>query len=159
MTNIFRLNHISLESLEAERNQALSQIRAVVPEHSLYEVGSTAVHGVIGKQDLDFLVRVPEAEFKATRTALDKAFTRNPEQLSNEVYQGYLVNSAMDVAIQLTTEGGQYDDFLTFLAMLQASADLRQRYNELKMEFDGQPMSEYRDAKNQFIEHALSTGN
>lgn len=159
MSAIFHINKISLESLESERYRTVSTITSIVPEHSLYEVGSTAVDGVIGKQDLDFLVRVPLADFLSTRTALDKVFARNPDQLSNDVYQGYTVESVMDVAIQLMIEGGPYDNFLTFLAELQASADLRQKYNELKVEFDGLPMSEYRDAKHEFIERVLAAGN
>ena len=159
MKTIFHINKIGLESLEAERNRVVNTITSIVPERSLYEVGSTAVDGVIGKQDLDFLVRVPSADFPSTRTVLDKVFTRNPDQLSNDVYQGYTVESVMDVAIQLTIEGGSYDNFLTFLAELQASADLRQKYNELKIKYDGLPMSEYRDAKHNFIERVLAAGN
>ena len=65
----------------------------------------------------------------------------------------------MDVAIQLTVEGGPYDNFLIFLAELRKDADLRQKYNELKVKFDGLPMSEYRDAKQGFIEQVLATCN
>lgn len=134
-------------------------ITSIVNESRLYEVGSTAVDGVIGKQDLDYLVQVPSADFHRTRAALDKAFTRNPDQVSNDIYQGYIVDSEMDVAIQLTVEGGPYDDFLKFLAALRASTDLREKYNKLKSKFDGLPMSEYRDAKHLFIEQVLAASN
>lgn len=129
----------------------------IVPTESVFEVGSTAVAGIIGKQDLDFLVRVPPEKFQATRAALDQAFTRNPEQLSNAIYQGYIVESNMDVAIQLTIEDGPFDNFLAFLDRLRESAELRQEYNELKRQFDGALMADYREAKQVFIERVLAS--
>ena len=68
---------------------------------------------------------------------------------------GSVVDSEFDVAIQLTVDGGQHDTFLEFLDQLRASEDLRARYNQLKRTFDGRPMTEYREAKRNFIKKAL----
>ena len=156
MTVYFYINNISTETLDHERSRTLSRLSELVSRDCLFEVGSTALEGVIGKQDLDFLVRVKPSEFLSVRKALDEEFTRNPDQLSNDQYQGYYVESELDVAIQLTIEDGPYDNFLTFLAMLQANADLRKEYNALKKAFDGLPMSKYRDAKDEFIARVLA---
>ena len=75
--------------------------------------------------------------------------------MSSEIYQGYRVESDMDVAIQLTIEGGPHDTFLEFLERLRSDANLRKRYNDLKRKFDGKPMDDYRTAKRQFIESAI----
>ena len=78
------------------------------------------------------------------------------------MYQGYKVDSDLDVSIQLTVKGGAHDDFLDFLDFLErlrASATLRAEYNELKRSFDGRDMDEYRFAKRAFIERVLSSTN
>ena len=156
MMDIFRINNLCQERLDAERIRTMLLIAEIIPADNLYEVGSTAIEGVIGKQDIDFLVRVPETEFETSRTALDSLFTRNPDQLSSRLFQGYTVNSDIDISIQLTTEGGPYDTFLTFSNQLRNSKVLRDEYNTLKLEFDGHPMSEYRDAKHVFVERVLA---
>lgn len=134
----------------------LARIRAVVLEADVHEVGSTAIPGLPGKQDLDVLVRSERDAFDATRDRLDAHFPRNPDQLSTHEYQGYRVPSALDVAIQLTVRGGPYDDFLRFLAALHADPALVARYAALKHAFHDQPMSDYRAAKSAFIEGVLA---
>lgn len=131
-------------------------LASIIPADQFHEVGSTAVAGVIGKQDLDFLVLVPKADFLTTRAALDQMFQRNAEQLSNAVYQGYIVSSEPDVAVQLTIKGGPNDNFLEFVELLRGNDRLITRYNKLKEKFDGQPMDKYRAAKRAFIEQALA---
>ena len=153
---VFRIQHIELSVLNAERIRVLALIGECIASERVHEVGSTAIPGVIGKQDLDFLVLVPPSEFLTARANLDVRFLRNHEQLSNEVYQGYTVSSKLDVSIQLTIKGGAHDTFLVFLRHLRESADLRAEYNLLKQVFDGRGMDEYRDAKREFIERVLS---
>ena len=155
MTEYFTINDINEVELDAERQRTLAKLGEIVPQDSFFEVGSTAVPGVIGKQDLDFLVRVSKARFANTRSVLDTVFQRNSNQLSTDIYQGYTVKSDMDVAIQLTIEGGPHDTFLEFLERLRKSADLRTRYNDLKRKYDGKPMDDYRNEKRAFIEAAI----
>ena len=76
MNSTFKINNISHESLDAERNRTKRLITSTMKKTYLYEIGSTAIDGVISKQDLDYLVRVPLADFRSTRRVLDTAFTR-----------------------------------------------------------------------------------
>lgn len=156
MLERFHISDIDSQLLDRERNRILRLLRAQIPPERVYEVGSTAVPGVVGKQDLDFLVLVPARDFLCTRTKLDRHFPRNAEQLSTDVYQGYRVDSDLDVAIQLTVEDGPYDTFLVFLDRLRNSESLRSEYNELKRAFEGRPMKAYRDAKHAFIERVVA---
>lgn len=141
-------------ALEAAR--VVSLVHQVVPDADVREVGSTAVVGAIGKGDIDVLVRVHAGEFSKVRGRLDRAFARNPDQLSSEDFQGYLVPSHLDVAIQLTVLGGPHDDFLRFADLLRASPRLLAEYNALKRAHDGAPMDLYRAAKAAFIESVLT---
>jgi GrpB-like predicted nucleotidyltransferase (UPF0157 family) len=159
MKDVFRITNIDPTVIETERSRVLHLIGTAIPSEHIHEVGSTAVQGVVGKQDLDFLVLVPKQVFGETRAVLDRLFRRNPEQLSNDVYQGYTVSSDLDVAVQLTVAGGLNDTFLKFVDLLRGSEELRTRYNQLKADFNGRPMCAYRDAKREFIETALSGAN
>lgn len=152
----FRIQTIDAASLRRERTRVLHTLARVLPAAEALEVGSTAVDGVIGKGDLDVLVRVPEGDFPAARAALDGCFRRNPDQLANALYQGYTVDSALDVAVQLTVKGGPYDDFERFLEALRADPALVDRYNALKRAWHGRPMDAYRAAKAAFIEAVLA---
>lgn len=155
MEDVFRINNLPSKLLQQERERALALLTQLVSQTFVFEVGSTAVDGILGKQDLDFLVRVPKEHFASTRLLLDENFARNPQQLSSEIYQGYTVDSELDVAIQLTIEGGPQDTFLDFLNLLRSNPELRDQYNQLKKIYDGKPMDIYRDAKRAFIEDAL----
>jgi GrpB-like predicted nucleotidyltransferase (UPF0157 family) len=152
---IFHIREIDRDTLASERDRALRLVQKAVPFASVMEVGSTAVPDVVGKQDLDFVVRVPQNRFEKTRELLDNNFRRNDLQLSNEEYQGYLVSSSLDVAIQLIVENGKYDDFETFLQLLRTNPDVRFAYNALKLAWNGQPMEKYRAAKQDFISATL----
>jgi len=156
---IFRVRHLDPRILAKERERVHSLLSACDLPGRVIEAGSTAVPGLVGKGDLDFLVLVSAAEFSVAREILDHHFSRNPEQLANEQYQGYKVESNMDVAIQLTIEGGRYDTFETFLEILNSSAEVREHYNRLKYAYDGKSMQEYREAKSAFIEKALSASD
>ncbi|MFO0557575.1 MAG: GrpB family protein [Polyangiales bacterium] len=153
----FEIRPIDAALFAAERERLFAKLALALAtlDADVREVGSTAVEGVIGKGDLDVLVRVPAARFEAARSALDAVIDRNPDQLSNEAYQGYRVASELDVAVQLTVLGGPYDDFVPFLDRLREDRSLRDAYNALKREWDGRDMTGYREAKRAFIEGGL----
>jgi GrpB-like predicted nucleotidyltransferase (UPF0157 family) len=155
--DVFRIREIDASTLNSERSRILGALRHAIPFASVMEVGSTALEDVVGKQDLDFAVRVPEARFEDARTILDALFQRKHGQLSNAEYQGYQVTSPLDAAIQLFVSGGPHDTFETFLRLLASSSVLRRAYNDLKREWHGRPMDGYRLAKQAFIESALNT--
>lgn len=157
MSEIFLLKAPQPE-LPDERDRLLAAVRSVVPHAEVLEVGSTAVEGVIGKQDLDILVRVALEDFVRTRAALDREFIRDTQQLSNDIYQGYLVPSPVDAALQLTVRGSQYDRFSLFLDALRMDPALVSSYNDLKRRCHGRPMHDYRMAKAVFIESILGRG-
>lgn len=155
MEDLFLLQAAPLD-LAAERDRILAAVRSVVPHAEVLEVGSTAIEGVIGKQDLDLLVRVPLEEFARTRELLDRAFPRDAQQLSDDLYQGYKVPSTLDAALQLTVKGCGYDRFSLFLDALREDPALVGEYNALKRRWHGGSMRGYRAEKSAFIESVLA---
>ena len=155
MVEIFRINNITPSQLKSEKNATLKLLKELIPDALIIEVGSTAIKGVIGKQDIDILVRTTKKDFSTTRDILDKNFQRNTKQISNNEYQSYRVDSSIDIAIQLTIIDSQYDNFEQFLKILNTTPSLIKEYNDLKRKWNGMPMNEYRRAKSNFIETVL----
>ena len=145
------------EKLDSERERVRDLIFKVLPNQIVDEVGSSAVDGVIGKGDLDFALAVPKPQFQTVIAALDRQFKRNFNQFSSTEFQGYSVDSDIDIAIQVFIKGGSFDNFNRFRDMLRADLVLKQSYNNLKRAWNGRDMQEYRGAKAKFIEMALSS--
>ena len=115
MTEIFWIQEYDEELLQTERLRIFDFFSRILPGRIVHEVGSTAIEGVVGKGDLDFLLLVSEMDFKSVCEIIDKHLHRNKKQLSANDFQGYLLESKIDCALQVTIEGGQYDDFLDFI--------------------------------------------
>lgn len=49
------INNLDEAAIEAERRRVSDDLKKLLPEEWIHEVGSTAIEGLIGKQDLDFL--------------------------------------------------------------------------------------------------------
>lgn len=155
MTELFYIQNLDNSLIESERTQAIQLLETLVPEAEIIEVGSTAIPNVIGKQDLDFMIRVSKTNFNGTRDILDQHLSRNLKQLSNDEFQGYILKSPMDVAVQLLIKDSEHDHFEDFLNALKANQDLVEKYNALKQEWHGKSMNDYRQAKAKFIESVL----
>lgn len=152
---LFHIVESPPERLDAARDKVLEILRALFPADCYMEVGSTAVEGLVGKGDLDYAVRVPKEIFPDARQKLDRYFQRNPDQLSNEVFQGYIVDAPVDTAVQLLAKDSEYDIFEPFLQILRDDPQARDAYNRFKWQMNGMPMEYYRQEKAKFIEALL----
>jgi 8-oxo-dGTP pyrophosphatase MutT (NUDIX family)/GrpB-like predicted nucleotidyltransferase (UPF0157 family) len=159
MVELFHIRDIDPATLGSERERAFRLLRSAVSFADVIEVGSSAVEGVIGKQDIDFLVRVPGDRFAEARGILDRRFERDALQLANDEFQGYRIASPIDVSAQLTIAGGRYDMFEPFLIRLRSDPAVRDAYNELKRNWNGRAMDAYRAAKGEFIASVLASGD
>jgi GrpB-like predicted nucleotidyltransferase (UPF0157 family) len=61
------------------------------------------------------------------------------------------------LGIQLTVMGGAIDVFHHFVEALRGNSDLVRHYNEIKLSCSGQPMADYRAAKDIFIGRVLAS--
>ena len=127
METTFRIEKRPHPKLGDEKARVIKMLTNQVPSATILEVGSTAVEGCVGKGDVDFLVRATAAEFIDTRSRLDEILPRNPEQLSSPEYQGYLVDSEVDISVQLTILGSQFDNFELFMNELRRSPGFAQQ--------------------------------
>jgi GrpB-like predicted nucleotidyltransferase (UPF0157 family) len=157
MSDVFFISDLGCTvAFREEKEKIMALLRALLPSNDVFEIGSTALEGMIGKCDLDFAVRVKPEDFENIRELLDGLFQRNSRQLSNEKFQGYLYPSPIDVSLQLFIEGSEYDDFDLFLEILRCNSEVYQAYKALKMAWHGRSMAGYLEAKNAFILKAFS---
>ena len=157
MSDLFWLRDQPPAFLAEAGRKTIEAIQKLIPDAEVYEVGSTAVPGAIGKQDIDVLVSVPSHLFQSAQAILDAAYARDLQQFSSADYQGYCVSVDPDIKVQFTVMGSRYDRFLPFLEALRSDPKLLKRYNRLKLRWNGRPMIEYRKAKARFIEAVLSS--
>lgn len=157
--DIFKIKTSDPSIMKAEGTRIFSVLETLSLSAETIEVGSSAIDEVIGKEDIDFLVRTVPDQFKKVCAILDDHFDRDVDQLSNEQYQAYKVPSDIDIdidiALQVTPEGSPYDHFEAFLEILRQNRATRDSYNQLKRDYDGEPMSQYREAKAAFIMEQL----
>ncbi|MDP8997084.1 MAG: GrpB family protein [Pseudomonadota bacterium] len=129
----------------------MKRLAEILPHAKIEEVGSTAIKGMLGKNDVDIAIAVLTSDFLDARSFLDAQFKRNDEQFSSEAFQGYTVKSETEIALQLFCVGSSFDVFSEFKDLLSRSAGMRMRYTLLKRRWNGRDMDAYRDAKSKFI--------
>jgi hypothetical protein len=153
---IFRIRDLAPNILDTERQRVSRLFEKDLSFASLREVGSTAARGVVSKQDLDFALRVSANRFYDAQSILDSRFQRGEIRIPLVGYQRYILGSGVDVMIHLVVSNGIYDNsFEQFLRLLITKKTVRDAYNNLKIGYDGRPMSEYRRVKRVFIEKCL----
>lgn len=136
--------------------QVKRKLEMLIPGSDIQHVGSTAVPGSLTKGDLDIQVRVGAMQYAQARQRLCEVYSVNnggfatSDAISFEDY-----NSDPSTGIHLTVVGGSCDLQWKFRDMLIASASLRREYDELKRQFEGKSMTEYRNAKAGFVERVL----
>jgi GrpB-like predicted nucleotidyltransferase (UPF0157 family) len=120
----------------------------------IQHVGATAIPGCLTKNDLDLCVRVKPEDFPACDAALAMRFQRNSGSDRTESFSAF---HAKNAGIQLVAIGSPLDVFTAFRDLMASKPHLLEQYNQLKSKWHGQSMTEYRNAKDMFIQNALSS--
>jgi hypothetical protein len=63
----------------------------------------------------------------------------------------------MSVGVQLTVKGSPFDLFWKLREVLKLRPDLRRAFDDLKLQYQGEPMDEYREAKSGFFRRVRRT--
>lgn len=139
--------------------QIASTLRELLPASAeIRHIGATAITGCLTKGDLDIVVRVEQEHFARADELLAKRFARNTGSVQAGTFSAFEdAGSSPPLGIQLTAVDGPYDDFHLFVDALQRDPQLVAKYNGLKSRFDGQPMQDYRAAKDAFIAEVLAS--
>ena len=157
MNEVFEITYPDPDIISTEKSIFIQRLKQIAPDFSPIEVGSTAISGLIGKNDIDYLIYAPPKKFEKLITLLSNEFEDVPNQTQNSYYRAFKFPSKIDIAIQCTSDIKIRDKFLKFLNIMKTNTPLRQKYSDLKLNFDKRPMKEYRKEKERFIQEILST--
>jgi GrpB-like predicted nucleotidyltransferase (UPF0157 family) len=135
-----------------------SLIRTKLPCVEIIHVGSTAVSGCLTKGDIDILVRVSTADFPDALAKLDEILVRSDRNISTHDYIEFdYVGDDLPVSVQLVSVGGVHDDFFYRVPLiLNHDKEALQKFNNLKIAFNGCDMETYRRAKSKFFESLIT---
>ncbi|MGN7454115.1 GrpB family protein [Paenibacillus pasadenensis] len=147
------------ERAEAAFRREAARIRELLPDADVQHIGSTAVPGSRTKGDLDLQVRVPQERMAEAEAALERLYDDNEGSGRTESFRSFKRDDAdPPLGVQLTAIGSDMDFFAQLRDALAADPQLRERYDALKLRFDGESMDEYREAKAAFFAEILGRG-
>jgi len=133
------------------------ELRLVLPEARIEHIGSSSIPRSISKGDLDVFVGVDQVNFNDSLEKIKRiGFVEKVGTFrSNELCMLVTTKYDYDVAVQLVSNGSEFEDFLRFRNILRSSTDLVKQYNEVKLLAENLDENEYRKNKSDFIFHVL----
>lgn len=138
-------------------NRLSSLIRQVLPAARIEHIGSSAIEGAVSKGDLDIFIGVEPEEFQDTIVSIESlGFQIKTESFKNESLCPFESDDyPLPVGLQLVVNRSEFEIFLVFRDRMNAGADLRSSYNQLKHQACDLNEDEYRRVKSKFIENVL----
>lgn len=148
----FKSSEESREAIERLFESEKKKLLELFPDADIQHIGSTSIPGLITKGDLDISVRVPEKDFAAVVARLKELYQINQPDNWTETYASFKdVIDGIDFGAQVSVMDSKDDYFVKHRELLKGNPDLIKEYNQLKQEFDGKDMDEYRKAKGEFF--------
>jgi GrpB-like predicted nucleotidyltransferase (UPF0157 family) len=147
-----------LPRIEEIFDELSHRLRSMLPNSRIEHVGSSSIPGTISKGDLDIFVGVSPLEFEQSISLVqsigfyEKSDTMRTESLRMMVTDEY----QEDVAIQIVSNGTEFECFIDFRDKMRSNPELVSKYNELKINCNGMPHEQYREVKSSFIESVLN---
>jgi GrpB-like predicted nucleotidyltransferase (UPF0157 family) len=136
-------------------HQISAMIRQALPGSRIEHIGSSAIEGAVSKGDLDIFVGVEEFD-DAIASIESLGFRIKTESFRNESLCPFESGIyPIPVGIQLVVNRSEFEFFILFRDRMNADANLRSAYNELKRQASGLDEDGYRHTKSEFIESVL----
>ncbi|WP_247610975.1 GrpB family protein [Bacillus cereus] len=135
-----------------------SRILELLPNVDIQHIGSTAIPNSITKGDLDIQVRVSKEDFTKAVEILSTIYDINEGSTKTDFFRAFKDDSLpLPLGVQLTVINSDLDFFWKIRDVLLKNDEFRKEYDDLKRNFEGKTMDEYRLAKNQFFERIMNT--
>lgn len=135
-----------------------NKIKMLLPDVDIQHVGSTAIPNSITKGDLDIQVRVYANEFAKAVELLSNLYEINEESIKTDTFRAFKDDTTSPpLGVQLTVIDADFDFLWKFREVLLANKNYREEYDNLKKEYEGKSMDEYREAKDEFFQGLMET--
>lgn len=133
-------------------------IKERLPEADVQHVGSTAVPNCLTKGDLDIQVRVTTEQFQMAVQTLSALYELNEGSVKTDSFRAFKDDSTVPpLGVQLNVINSEFDFFWKFRDVLLINDKYRKEYDDLKRNYEGKEMDEYREAKNEFFQRIIET--
>jgi GrpB-like predicted nucleotidyltransferase (UPF0157 family)/GNAT superfamily N-acetyltransferase len=138
--------------------QLSSVVQKALPASRIEHIGSSSIEGAVSKGDLDIFVGVELEEFQAAIGAIESlGFRIKTESFRNQSLCPFESGAyPLPVGLQLVVNRSEFECFLAFRNRMNADADLRSEYNQLKWQTSDLNDDQYRRVKSHFIERVLN---
>ncbi|MGP3561351.1 GrpB family protein [Geobacillus sp. BK01] len=154
----FLLSNQIRERAERVFSEHQERILRLLPKADVQHVGSTAIPNSLTKGDVDLQVRVPESMFAEAIEKLSTLYKVNEGSVRTDSFCAFYDETAdLPLGVQLTAIGSELDLFWKFRDVLLANDRYRVEYDELKKQYEGKNMEEYRQAKQRFFGRLMKT--
>lgn len=145
------------EMANKEVSNQKSRILELLPNVDIQHIGSTAIPNSITKGDLDIQVRVPKEDFTKAVEMLSTIYDINEGSTKTDFFRTFKDDSLpLPLGVQLTVINSDLDIFWKIRDVLLKNDEFRKEYDDLKRNFEGKTMDEYRLAKKQFFERIMN---
>ncbi|MED4071945.1 GrpB family protein [Priestia endophytica] len=154
----FQAEHIFREAAETLFLEEKAKLQSLLPHAEIHHVGSTAIPGSLTKGDVDIQVIVNQEDFNSSKEILVKYYDVNAGSVSDVTFISFKEDDRNPpLGIQLTVRNSSLDIFWKITSVLRENENLRQQYDQIKQEFNGRSMEEYREAKERFFINLMKT--
>lgn len=135
------------------------ELRSILPFARIEHIGSSAVSGSISKGDLDVFVGIDHSYFNQALSLIKSLdfYEKEGTFRSDELCMLVTNKFNYDVAVQLVSNGSEFEDFIKFRDLLKANPEFVKEYNEVKLMAQSLDENEYRQKKSIFIAKILKT--
>lgn len=101
-----------------------------------------------------------QEHFNSSKEVLVKYYHINAGSVSSDTFISFKDDARNPpLGIQLTVRNSSLDIFWKITEVLKENENLRQQYNQIKQEFNGESMEEYREAKARFLTNLMKTND
>jgi GrpB-like predicted nucleotidyltransferase (UPF0157 family) len=136
-----------------------SELLSVLPDARVEHIGSSSVPGSISKGDLDVFVGVDQSQFNKALVLIKTLgfYEKEGTFRSDELCMLVTDKFNYDVAVQLVSNGSEFEDFLRFRDLLIGNTEFIKEYNNVKWLAQSLDENEYRQKKSIFITKILNS--
>lgn len=156
----FQAEHVFRQAVETLFLEEKTKLKSLFPHAEIYHVGGTSVPGSLTKGDVDIQVIVNQEHFNSSKEVLVKHYNINEGSVSSDTFISFKDDARNPpLGIQLTVRNSSLDIFWKITEVLRENENLRQQYDQIKQEFNGESMEEYREAKARFLTDLMKTND
>jgi len=134
-------------------NKEKERINKIFPNIKIEHVGGTSIPNSLTLGDLDIQIKVTKEEFHNVCGVLKTFYHINKPEFWNDEFAlfHWKDNPVIPMSIVLTVANSSFDDFSKIRDLLKINPSILEKYNNLKREYEGKSLREYKIAKRKFF--------